>query len=1617
MKLKYLLVALVSVFLILSSGSMLPATAQAPLDGELKLISAGGQEAVLELTVPDFQVETIDHEGQTYQQFVIPRMAQTHQPGDPQVPVRSAFLGVSSTEGVSVEVIAADYETLSGYRLYPAPTLKLIGQDIIEPSDIEQVATVFTLNQNRYAADAFYPGELAEIGKTGALRDQAVASVLLYPVQYNPARDEVRLYRRLVVQVTWSTAPSLQAAGQTRRASPTYEKVLRNTLLNYSSLDRSAAMKPAPLFDAGAISAASGTSTNALKVGVTEDGIYRLNPGDLSGNGFNLSGVSLSNIKLENQGAEIPIYMHDDNSNDAFDGSDYILFYGTAITDVYTTKNIYWLEEGSSAGARMSEQSVPPGSATLATAFPTTLHAEEDTSYWVVMPNGAGQDHWFWGDRISPATSGLPTFRDYSLTLNNISSSTATVRVRLKGYTGLGHVTRIYLNGSQIDEQSWSGQNIFTHEVSANYLQNGLNTVRVEARDSGDALPHQVFVNWIEIDYQDTYVAENDELLFGAPSAGPHKFSVTGFSSSDIRVFDVTNPASVAVLTDTTVAADGGYYKVQFEDTPGTDTRYLAALTTAQSPASIELDEPSDLKGANNGHYIIITHEDFYSSAQTLATHRASAATVKVEDIYDEFNYGIFNPQAIRDFISYADTNWGGDPAYILLLGGASYDYRDLLGLSRANFVPTQMVETVELGQTPSDNWFVSTDDDILPYMFIGRLTAQSSAEAADMVDKVSYYETNPPPASWNTNVLLVADDGNPADGDNDPTFEYNSEDLAGRLPGYYTANKVYLLAGQPDPPHPTTDVVNYINNGSLLVNYAGHGNVTFWAQEKIMEPADVAGLNNTNKLPVVTVANCLNGYFVGKNTSLAEEFMKRDNKGAVAVWADAGEGFPSQHRVLIGEFYDAIFQEDKYTLGEATWQAKTNTYVSGSTSLADLVATFGLFGDPAMQLGLPENYPYVESTTPANGATDVPLGQDIQIAFNKPMNPATVSLSGPGAAGFTSSWNTDNTTVTYTHADFPHSQTLTFSVSGQDSLGNPLGSGPVPTTWSFTTPIAPTGVSITGPAVGIVGAGYVFNAAVSPSTTTLPVTYVWQATSEDTVTHTNMASLNDSIIFNWDTPGLKTVTVTATNAVGSTSNTHSITIYIPPSSVTITGPTTGVINNAYTFNATVSPANTDQPITYVWQATGMAGQETHTGGDLDDSFTFTWTEPGLKQVTVTASNGSGVAVNKTYQIDIKAPPTGVNIAGPATGVVQVDYTFSAATSPSTASLPLIYSWQATGEDSQYHYISSLTDQASFNWDTPGTKAVTITVSNSAGSVTNNYFISVDYSPPTGLEISGPAKGAINTDYQFAVTTTPVTVTRPITYEWQTTGQSPVRHENVDSRNDTVTFNWDTPGTKTITATATNAGGTFSQTYEVNILVMSVTVTGPQIEAGKTGATHTDYTFNATLSPDAASQPVTYEWQATGQAPVTHTGGGLNDSATFNWDTPGEKEISVTATNAEGTDTSTYTITLNIPPSSIDITGPTTGEINTDYTFTATAGPDTAAQPITYEWQTTGQSSAADGGSSNQSATFRWDTPGEKEITVTASNIAGSVTKKQTITISDPAQSTEGKVYLPVVIK
>jgi hypothetical protein len=261
------------------------------------------------------------------------------------------------------------------------------------------------------------------------------------------------------------------------------------------------------------------------------------------------------------------------------------------------------------------------------------------------------------------------------------------------------------------------------------------------------------------------------------------------------------------------------------------------------------------------------------------------------------------------------------------------------------------------MGETVTDEYFVTiSGDDALPDMYIGRLPAQSAAEAQVMANKIIAYETGLNTGSWEKNIVLVADNQTAA---YEAIFETINEDAAALLPAKMVPLKGYLndylLAGDL-----SNDISNWINDGALIVNYSGHASLQQWAAESVFVNADVNTLTNTDKYPFFISMSCLTGYFgyldaaLGPQPSLAEQLLLATDKGAAAAFMPTGMTTTAGQHILNNAVFEALFVDDIRELGPAIAAAKQTLLANGDAYFEQISATFLLFGDPAQTLKIP---------------------------------------------------------------------------------------------------------------------------------------------------------------------------------------------------------------------------------------------------------------------------------------------------------------------------------------------------------------------------------------------------------------------------------------------------------------------------------------------------------------------------------------------------------------------------------------------------------------------------------------------------------------------------------------
>jgi hypothetical protein len=491
----------------------------------------------------------------------------------------------------------------------------------------------------------------------------------------------------------------------------------------------------------------------------------------------------------------------------------------------------------------------------------------------------------------------------------------------------------VRLNGTDLGYVEFDSQmkGVAQFSVPNSLLTEGANQLLLIAQGGeGDVS----LVDYVRLTYLHTFTADDNALRVAA--SANQLVSISGFTSSEVRVMDVTNADSVRELAATVQAGKAGFTATATVADGGPATLFAFGEDQVKSPAAIQFNQPSAWRQTAQGaDLVIITHKDFSSSLAALKVRRQSqglaVAEIDIEDIYDEFNSGHKSVQALRDFLAFVKNSWKRAPRFALFAGDASFDPRNYLGAGNLDFVPTRMIETALL-ETASDDALADSNQDGLADLALGRLPVRTAQEASGMVSKIISYEQAP----LSDTLLLVADRNDTFD------FESVNDQLKQLVPGTIRADEV--RRGQTDDQTARSRVIEAINRGQRLINYVGHGSVEVW-QGNLLTSSDARQLDND--APTIFVAmNCLNGFFQDLFTeSLAEALMRADS-GAVAVWASSALTEPAGQADVNREFFRLIFGGQRpMTLGEAAAQAKA------ATADTDIRRTWARFGDPTMRL------------------------------------------------------------------------------------------------------------------------------------------------------------------------------------------------------------------------------------------------------------------------------------------------------------------------------------------------------------------------------------------------------------------------------------------------------------------------------------------------------------------------------------------------------------------------------------------------------------------------------------------------------------------------------------------
>ncbi len=892
------------------------------------------------------------------------------EPGKPQLPIDALSLGVPEGADLRVDIVDPIYTESINQLVAPNPSYTY--------TEEKEAIPHYDKNSTYYAQNRFFPSQMLLAGSSYRIRHQCLSTVRISPYQYNPVS---RVLKRLVkatlnIRIVSSTGKPFDPPVTSASPDPQFEHVYKDVLWNYDQakqwrttiVDQQTSRGVDPTRDWFE------TGRTYYRIRIAEDGWYRVTKSDLAAAGANTSLIDINTLQIFGKGQEIPVFIRPDTTIEFYA----LMNHGdSTYLDFYTDTNTYWLTWGGSVqGQRFASVLQPGGPAGLnIISAKVTRHFEQTTDYYEgtgdveITDNGpVPGEGWVW-DYYFPGTVNSHPF-----TIDNIDATngpTSTLRLRLFSTTPhfnqVDHDAKLFINDSLVNELMFQGrtEQLVSTTFPTSFIngfsrsQQLVNDLKIRSIPTA-SIPNQFYLDWFEIDYQRSLQAQGNQLFFQSPpSSGtnPALFTVTGFSNSSIDIFDLTGKRKVTGGIVTGDSLSG--YSIAFRDTFSTVKNYLVVSTGGQRPvlpldSKVFADIRVNIAGAD---YLIISHRLFLPAAQQLAAHRQSVNGVRVkvvdvQEIYDEFNYGMLNATVIKNFLRHVYLNWPA-PAltYVLMFGDASWDFHHYIAsTTELNFVPAY-------GVPAGDNWFgcFNPDTTFLSSLLIGRIPVRDTVQAQRAVAKLMSYD-NYTLGDWNKNFMFITggntlgEQGSFNNLSNFAIGSYVTPPPIGGTPFRIYKSSLAVIDGEWKQP-----MRDLVRDGLVYMNFLGHSGGRVWG----VDIGDPNTLENTNgRLPFLSSVSCNVGAFAEPSKKmLAEEFVLADNRGSIASWASSSLGYANAGASLNQYFLEGV-KNNIRDLGSLTtaarirlWQTYGNFYV-----YVAMVNLNPLLGDPLTRLAMPRS-------------------------------------------------------------------------------------------------------------------------------------------------------------------------------------------------------------------------------------------------------------------------------------------------------------------------------------------------------------------------------------------------------------------------------------------------------------------------------------------------------------------------------------------------------------------------------------------------------------------------------------------------------------------------------------
>ncbi len=853
------------------------------------------------------------------------------------------------------------------------------------------------------------PEAPAEIASTGFMRRQRIAAVRISPVVFDGGTGRFRGYEGFEVRLTFTDRGAAGAYATGSPSTDSFEGIYRTVLANY---EQGRAWRKRP--DAARLRAAQDDyftgSSEWVKVKIESTGIYRITGAELAGAGAVLSAIDPATIRLYGGGGlplsenildTNPAWMGQmalkvcDGDDGILDPGDSLIFYGLGMRDwtnlyepgrdiesyyksFFSDFNYYWITWGGDfaeepkhmetrnlPGCNGCDYYQPP-------SFLERVHVEMDALDDFSI---RAEDGWYWRPlrlnetvRLTPDTPFPDPERD------------GAVKVRVADYHSGGDCVGDYyrlivgFNGQTVADSVW---HVFYSWRNVVDIREVVDIVEPELPGNECG---KLYLAWYEAYYWRRFVALANRLHFFSPDSTCFAgYALGGFTSPRVYAFDVTDQYNVVALGNFSITGDTNF-EISFYDSAAQGALRRYAFVSAGSlmkPVDLARRPIENIRNRPGSEYLVITHDDLLMAGETISDFHGGDV-VTVDEIYDEFAWGVPDVTAIRDFLKWRFD--GGVPLYqVLLLGDATWDYKGYHATGGyTNYVPAYERRYLPPVGDPycTDDFFGyltpnlpdgSETEDSVDYFLdvaISRLPASSPEEADLLVSKAIAYQTDPPTGRWQSRVCHVADDdriGGKCDLRAHTLDMETVDDEA--YPVEFERTKIYLTEYPVDQsglkPAARADFIAALNSGVLMANFIGHGDEHRLAQEEVLNPSSIPLINTGRKEFFFIAATCNVSRFDEVTlSSMSEDLLKRPNGGSIGSLASTHFCIPIRNRTLNLNFVDSLyFRGGPHAVRAVSDAMVAAKALTGSNGPAYRINSemFALLGDPALELFSPE--------------------------------------------------------------------------------------------------------------------------------------------------------------------------------------------------------------------------------------------------------------------------------------------------------------------------------------------------------------------------------------------------------------------------------------------------------------------------------------------------------------------------------------------------------------------------------------------------------------------------------------------------------------------------------------